>query len=296
MLTMNEIYRYKTIILLIAVLVAFYSTAQSRTVPDSIAICLPGEPDSIMEEAPVAEPTSRLMTIEEIAEATDSISFKYDEEWKELSMQGKLSFTGLPMRVSVKVYMKRGESVILSARAPLLGEVARVEMCPDSMVFINKHSRCYNTQSFAGLTSDPQKYICDLQDILLGQMAFPGNGRLTQELALQSQWIAMPGENALVHPSEQLQIIGTEYGFIMDSESWQLRNFVMMLKKTGVVVTTNYLYGDNDWTLGIEISMNNKKMNGEVELSYPDYAPAPLNFTEIGNKYRRVEIKDLMKF
>ncbi|MDE6022752.1 MAG: DUF4292 domain-containing protein, partial [Muribaculaceae bacterium] len=291
-----EINRYKTVILIIAALVAFCSSAQNRSVPDSIAICVPGEPDSIIEDAPVSDPASRLMSVEEIAEATDSILFRYDREWKELSMQGKLSFTGLPMRVNVKVYMKRGESVILSARAPIFGEVARVEMCPDSIVFINKHTRCYNTQSFAGLTSDPQKYICDLQDILLGQVAFPGNGRLTQDIAQLSQWIAMPGDNALIHPSDPLQIKGMEYGFVMDSVCWQLRSFVMMLKKSGVVVATNYLYGDEDWTLGIEISINNKKMNGEVALSYPDYAPSPLYFTEIGNKYRRVEIKDLMKF
>lgn len=293
---MIEINKLKTVILFLATFVAFISAAQTRIVPDSIAICLPGEPDSIIEETHTAESVSRLMSVEEIAIATDSIMMNYDEEWKDLSMQGKLSFTGLPMRVNVKIYMKRGESVILSARAPIFGEVARVEMNQDSIVFINKHTRCYNSQSFVGLTSDPSRYISDLQDILLGQVAFPGNGRITKEIALKSQWIAMPGDNALIYPPEILRIKGTEYGFVMDSECWQLLSFVMMLQKTGIVVTANYIYREEDWTFALDLTINDKQMHGNVELSYPDYAPTPLDFTEIGNKYRKVDMKNLMKF
>lgn len=286
---MNDI---KKIAILIFVLVtATVAGAQIPIPSDSVAICEPGDPFEAIDES-----ASRLMSIEEIAVATDSIIANYDSEWKDLSMQGKLSFTGLPMRVSVKVYMKRGESVILSARAPIFGEVARVEMNQDSIVFINKHSRTYNTQSFAGLTTDPQTYLCDLQDILLGEMAFPGRGHITRDLAEQSQWIVMPGDNTLVYPSKALQIAGTEYGFVMDATNWQLRSFVLMLQKPGIVIDTNYLYGESGWTLGLEISRNNKKMNGEVELSYPDYSPTPLVFTELGNKYRKVDVKDLMKF
>ncbi len=294
---MNELKKLGGIILIaVAAFVTFHSAAQKRSVPDSIAICLPGEPDEIMENPPVDNSASRIMTVEEIALATDSILHNYDSEWKTLSMQGKLSFTGLPMRVNVKVYMKRGEAVILSARAPILGEVARIEISQDSIVFINKHTRCYNIQSFAGLTSDPKTYLCDLQDILLGQVALPGNGRMTPELASKSQWILMPGDNALIHPTDPLQIRGTECGFVMDSSCWQLRSFVLMLTKPGVVVSTSYIYGEDDWTLGLEISVNNKKMNGEVDLSYPDYSPAPLEFTVIGNKYKKVDVKELMRF
>lgn len=281
----------KIAFLFIGLLLPVIAEAQVPVPSDSVAICEPGEAAEVIEES-----DSRLMSAEEIAVATDTIMANYDSEWKELSMQGKLSFTGLPMRVSVKVYMERGKSVILSARAPFLGEVARVEMNQDSIVFINKHSRTYNTQQLAGYTPDPKRYLCDLQDILLGEMAFPGNGHITQSLATQSQWIVMPGEKVLVYPAKSLQVDGTEYGFVMDSTCWQLQSFVLMIKKPGVVINTNYIYGEKDWTLGLEISVNNKKMNGEVELSYPDYSPTPLEFTALGNKYRRVDIKGLLKF
>lgn len=249
----------------------------------------------IDDKSAVAE-VSRLMTIEEVAVAVDTIAANYDSDWTDLSMQGKLSFTGLPMRVSVKVYMKRGQSIILSARAPFLGEVARVEICTDSIVFINKHSRTYNTQPLMGMVSDPQVYMCDIQDILLGQVAFPGHGRVTSDLASGAQWIVLSESDALIYPFKDFQINGADYGFVMDASCWQLNAFVLLLQKAGVVVQTTYHYSDENWTLGLELELDKKRLKGDVELSYPDYSPSPLEFTALGGKYRRVDIKDIMKF
>ncbi|MDE7345893.1 MAG: DUF4292 domain-containing protein [Muribaculaceae bacterium] len=287
------------IIVIIAVAMLQSAEVCGQSVPDSIAVCEPGDAPVVMDD--VQEPAlpsdaSRLMTVEEITVAADTIISNYDSDWTDLSMQGKLSFDGLPMSVSVKVYMKRGESVILSARAPFLGEVARVEVDQDSITLINKHTRCYNVQPFAGLEVDRKAYLTDLQDILLGQVAFPGHGRLTSENAILSQWIALPTEEVLIYPSAALQTAGTEYGFVMDSSYWQLCSFVLMLQQAKVMVETKYVYGDKGWTLGLEISLPKKKMKGEVQLSYPDYEAAPLEFTAIGSKYRKVDFTQLMKF
>lgn len=283
---------------IIAAIVAFALALDvyGQTVADSVAVCPPGEPAEEMAPEPTRADGSRLMTIEEIAVATDTIIANYDSEWTDLSMQGRLQLDVLPMRVSVKVYMKRGESIIFSARAPIFGEVARLEACPDSIVLINKHSRTYNTQPLGGLGVDTKAYLCDLQDIMLGQVAFPGNGRLTREMAFDSQWIMMPDEKVLIYPYPDLQVEGTDYGFVMDSCYWQLRSFVLMLKKSGVVLETNYLYGNEGWTLGLEVNLPKKKIQGEVELSYPDYNPTPLEFTSLAGKYRKVDFKQLMRF
>ena len=274
----------------------FASGVYGQTVADSVAVCPPGDPAEEMASEATRADGSRLMTIEEIAVAADTIVANYDSEWTDLSMQGRLQFDVLPMRVSVKVYMKRGESIIISARAPIFGEVARLEACPDSIVLINKHSRTYNTQSLGGLGVDTKAYLCDLQDIMLGQVAFPGNGRLTREMAFNSQWIMMPDENVLLYPYPDLQVEGTDYGFVMESGYWQLRSFVLMLKKAGVVLETNYLYGNEGWTLGLEVNLPKKKMQGEVELSYPDYNPTLLEFTSLAGKYRKVDLQQLMRF
>ena len=286
---------------ILTILVAVMLTvteAFGQTIPDSIAICEPGEAPTVMEDDKAAEAPSggRVMTIEEVCVAADSIIANYDADWTDLSMQGKLSFEGLPMSVSVKVYMRRGESIILSARAPFLGEVARVEANQDSITLINKYTRCYNVQPLGDLPVDRRAYLTDLQDVLLGQVAFPGHGRLTRDNALMSQWVALPTSEALIYPGVELQTVGTEYGFVMEPEGWQLRSFLLMLQKTGVVMETKYLYGEKGWTLGLEISLPKKKMGGEVQLSYPDYEASPMEFTQLGGKYRKVDFKQLMKF
>ncbi|MDE6017395.1 MAG: DUF4292 domain-containing protein [Muribaculaceae bacterium] len=275
---------------------ASVSAAYAQEISDSIAVCPPGEPAEAIEADRTPGMDSRFMSVEEITVATDTIIANYDSDWTDLSMQGRLQFDGLPMRVNVKVYMKRGESIILSARAPIFGEVARVEVNTDSIVLINKHTRCYNSQSISGLGVDAKAYLCDLQDIMMGQVAFPGHGRLTPEMALDSQWIAMKDDNALIYPYPDLQVAGTEYGFVMDSSCWQLRSFVLMLKRANVAIDTNYKYGQQGWTLGLEINLPKKKMNGEVELSYPDYQPNVLDFTNLDGKYRKVDIKQLLRF
>lgn len=281
----------KILVLIFGIAVA--ATAFGQEAADSIAVC----PDEALDESTQEANVSRLMTMEEVAVAADSIMANYDADWSDLSMQGKLTFDGLPMSVSVKVYMKRGEAVILSARAPFLGEVARVEVNQDSIMLINKHSRTYNVQPLDGLDVDRKAYLNDLQDILLGQVAFPGYGRLTAENAFLPQWIALPTGEALIYPSSDLQTQGTEYGFVMDSGAWQLSSFVLMLQQTGVVIETKYLYGDKGWTLGLEINLPKKKLQGEVQLSYPEYeGVAPMEFTVIGGKYRKVDFKQLMKF
>lgn len=292
----------------LAAIVGWWMTASGQAVPDSIAVCPPGEPsemtviapDDIIVQEPAERPAedsgSRLMAIEEIAVAADSIMAGYDTDWTDLSMQGKLTFDGLPMAVSVKMYMKRGEAVILSARAPFFGEVARVEVDQDSITFINKHTKTYNVQKLDGIRADHRAYLTDLQDILLGQIAFPGHGRLTKENAYMSQWLQLPTAESLIYPASELQTPGTEYGFVVDSEMWQLRSFVLMLQSSGVVVETKYLYGDKGWTLGLEINLPKKKLEGEVQLTYPDYNAGPLEFTELGTKYRKVDFKQLMKF
>lgn len=291
----TERMRTKIILMILIWMMGWGFRAIGQVAPDSISICPPGEPDEETSISP--EILSRMMTGVEVAVATDSIIANYDAAWTDLSMQGKLTFDGLPMSVSVKVYMKRGKSIILSARAPFIGEVARVEVNQDSITFINKHMRCYTTQPLNGYGVDPKAYLTDLQDILLGQVAFPGNGRLTQGNALLSQWIAMPIGEVLLYPAGDLQTSGAEYGFVLDSEMWELRSFVLMLKNTGTVLETKYQYGEKGWTLGLEISVpKKKKMQGEVQLSYPEYECTPLEFTSLGSKYRKVDFKQLLKF
>lgn len=267
----------KTLLLTLALLMAAPFVAYGGARPDVAAAESPA--------APV-----------DVAAAVDSIIAGYDSKWQALSMQGKLSFDGLPLRPTVKIYMKRGESIIMSARAPIMGEVARIEISPDSITGINKFSRTYCSYPLSALATGT---IADLQDILLGQVAFPGNGRITREKGEASEWIPVPERGVMLYPGPGLQRQGIEYAFIMEPEHWQLLSFAIMLTKTKIktLLETDYLYGENGWTLGIALTIGDKEpQKGELELSYPDYAPLPLTFTDAGAKYRKTDIRGFLKF
>lgn len=237
----------------------------------------------------------RLLTIEEIAVAADTVMANYDADWERLSMQGRLQFDGLPMRLSVKVYMERGKSVLMSARAPIMGELARVEILGDSITLINKNSRTYNVISLQPVASGYPDILSDLQDILLGQMAFPGQGRVTQPLASQARWINMPDSRTIVFPDESLQLPGSQYGFVLD-DAMQLSAFAIAVIQAQLEVQTTYLYGNEGWTMGIDIMVRGKDMHGGLELSYPDYSPNPLQPTVLDKHYRKVDFRELMKY
>lgn len=280
--------------LYILLLIFFLSaSAQDPTAADlQPAVC-----DSVSAGLQPADPSAPvLMSAEEIAIATDSIMSGYDADWQELSMQGKLSFDGLPVRPTIKIYMKRGESVIMSARASILGEVARVEINRDSITLINKHTKTYNVQPLGKYLKDYPGGISDIQDILLGQMAFPGQGRLTPELSARAQWISIPGQGTLIYPEPALQFPKSDYGFVADPDDWHLLAFALGLPESQAFLETGYLYGKEGWTLQLKITLRDKPLKGQLELTYPDYSPTPLSPTDAGARYRKVDLKQLLKF
>lgn len=233
---------------------------------------------------------------EVMADAIETISGRYPENWNELSMQGKLNFEGLPVRPTVKIYMKRGESILMSARAPIVGEVARVEICKDSITIINKHSKKYWSQNLIGRLRGNSDVVSDLQDILLGYVAFPGVGRMRAEVAPFLRWIISPDNDIFLYPADSMQFEGAEYGFVINPENYDMDHFLLLLPNADTVVQTSYLYGDVGWTLGLEVQTERGSIGGDLQLSYPDYSPSALDFTNAGQRYTCSDLKGLLKF
>lgn len=300
---MTNVSRLRVYVVLLVTLMTINVAALAQDIPtDTINVVALAQdiPMDTINVAALAQdiPTDSVIVAEslspDILTVVDSITASYDSEWKDLSMQGKLSFDGLAIRSNVKIYMRRGESIILSARAPIFGEVARVEISQDSITCINKHSRLYCSSS---LDSVAPSIIADIQDILLGQVALPGVGRITDEIVSDSEWIDIPEQGVMLYPSSNLQMKGMECAFIMDPESWQMLSFALLLTRVSTLLETTYLYGESGWTLGLRFSLGNKSpLNGKLELSYPDYEPTPMTFTDAGTKYRKTDFKGLMRF
>ncbi|MCM1491106.1 MAG: DUF4292 domain-containing protein [Muribaculum sp.] len=260
---------------------------------DTIAVDVLTE-DVVVVDSVALQPETIMQDI--VDEAVDAITHSYPDDWSQLSMQGKLSFEGLPINPSVKLYMKRGEVVIMSARAPIVGEVARLEICNDSITIINKHTRKYWSQQIQHQEKVGPDIISDIQDVMLGYVAYPGHGRMNSELAHISSWTVVPDNKIFIYPDTSMQFRSSEYGFIIDSDDYALSSFLLLLSGHDAVLETTYLYGEAGWTLGLTIETNKGSLGGQLQLSYPDYNPSPLDLTNAGEKFSRTDIKGILKF
>lgn len=267
-----------TLLLISAVLFAQTTTFP---LPDSSQI-----PDTTATEQVVMIPDS----VEVDVEVADSTA------WQELSMQGKLSMDGLPVSPAVKIYMKRGETVILSARAPIFGEVVRMEVCPDSATFINKHAKKYWSHDIRDAVRKHPGIITDLQELLLGNLYIPGHGPLTPELRECCQLSETGDGNLFLFPGPDMQYRGLEYGFVVSPDDLALQTLAVLIPDHDAVFCLDYLFGEQGWTLGLGVDAGKNNLEGSLQLSYPDYHPTPLTLTNAGAKYTRTDFKRLLKF
>lgn len=101
-------------------------------------------------------------------------------EWETAELSGKLKLKGLPLSPSIKIYMKRGSDLILSARAPLIGEAVRVELDRDSLLIVNKLNNTYCLESADKLQEVYPSLCGEIQSLLLGRVVIPSEGELSE--------------------------------------------------------------------------------------------------------------------
>lgn len=219
----------------------------------SCAKARPAAPET--DSVSAVSPASLLaFPIEEVVLESDTLDARFRTDWESLAMQGKLQMDGLPTRLSVKVYMERDRSVIVSARAPILGEVARMEILGDSVTLVNKNSRTYHVAGLGSAMAARPGLLGEFQQILQGRIDADGTGTA------------------------------------------QLRAFDVAAMEGKMEASFNYLYGPEGWTLAVVVAINGTPLNAELQLSYPNYDPTPLEPTDLSKRYKEVGLRELMKF
>ena len=63
--------------------------------------------------------------------------------WQSAEFSGKLKTDKLPVSPNVKIYMVRDSLLQISVRAPLLGEVGRLNLTHDEVLVVNKMKKIY---------------------------------------------------------------------------------------------------------------------------------------------------------
>ncbi|MDE6368794.1 MAG: DUF4292 domain-containing protein, partial [Muribaculaceae bacterium] len=128
--------------------------------------------DASPSSAPTAQPSAKVSPKQQFETLVGSY-----QPWTDVSMSVKCTLRSpKSMTVSGKATMIRGEELRLSLR--MLGfEVGGLYVDRDSVFFYEKLNRTMVVESMAKLTDATGLTLSDIQDILLGQLAYPGTDR-----------------------------------------------------------------------------------------------------------------------
>lgn len=196
----NKLYKH---ILHVVMLLAVTTGAFAQAVPDSLPA---GNDNKYIPETD----SIRL-------QALDAILSHYND-WETIDMSGKLRTSGLPVSLSLKLYMEKGSEIILSVRAPLIGEAGRIEINGDSITAVNKMKRVFCKESLSGILSSYPGFISDLQSLLLGRIIVVGAGELSFMNAEMMEISSLEsGEGwQLIQPGIGEMVSGLSFAFATD--------------------------------------------------------------------------------
>ncbi len=228
------------------------------------------------------------------AELVDSISSAY-VDWSSVSISGKLKMEGLPVSPSVKIYMERDSSVLISLRAPFMGEVGRAEIYCDTLLVVNKMKKTFVKEPLSQVLAHYPGTLSDVQNILLARPVIAGLGLLTPEIVEKVEiYQEADGQFSLL-PVADVALEEFNYGYLVDGMARTAALLVLPLTKPDTMVSLTYGYGSKGYDLSVVYQSPDKKKGGTLELDFPDWNGSPVQPIKLNDKYTRLDFPDFMK-
>lgn len=223
----------------------------------------------------------------------DSIVSGYSD-WGTVELNGKIRMEGLPISPSVRIYMKKGSDLMISGRAPFIGEAFRIDITGDSILMVNKLNKTYCSESAAGLRKLYPDAAGDLQSLLLGRIVIPGEGQLSRRNASKVN-VAPDGEGSwMIEPDLSSLPVDAVMGYFVSPEG-ELQALAAALNENNMVAV-GYQWRDN-YVSTMEFSIERKGKTRSVTLSLdaPKWGAKPMQEMKINSRFRRVGIKDFVR-
>lgn len=216
--------------------------------------------------------------------------------WSTVELNGKLQIPNMPMGIkpSVKIWMKRGERVMLSLRAPLMGEVGRAEIDEDSIMVVNKMKNTYCKEATGALLQGFPVSLNDLQSLLLARVFLLAKGELAVEDSPLVTLLKANDGSLMVVPAQSEQPEGAEYGFLTRGDGKLL---ALLVNIFGNEMPLTVIY---DYTIAggheLEAALPGNGM-GQASLSFekPLWGAAPFAGFTPDKRCRRMTLRDFMR-
>lgn len=225
----------------------------------------------------------------------DSITAGY-ADWTDCSLSGKLSSDMLPLSPSVKIYMVKGELIVISVSAPLIGEAARIEIDRQNALVVNKLSNVYSQFSMEMVEPILPGSLEAMQNLLLGRITILGSGELSPENASQVQiYDTTPGIWTVI-PNQDLENAPYVYLYAVDCADALLGRLMILAQDGSMTLDESYSWGRNDYTLTLTAATGSRQSQATLKLNYPDARTKAIDRIKLSSKYRQVSPSNLLKF
>lgn len=220
--------------------------------------------------------------------------------WETAALDAKVKVQGLPVSITAKIYMERGKSIVMSLRAPFLGEVARAAVTADTLLLVNKQNNTYCVENLAERLSGIPVGVEDLQNALLGRAFVAGSGQLSVRNADKVEICAVTdseGNDAgwIIIP-EQIEADGTEvsYGFTASPDG-QLSQFVAMPQTQTAAAGCSYTYDYSSTRIEAIASFSGKNYTANLSYSSPAYNGGAVAMPEISASATRLDFRTFIR-
>jgi len=212
--------------------------------------------------------------------------------WQSVEFSGRLKCDRLPLSPSVKMYMVRDSLLQISVRAPLLGEVGRLNVTRDEVLVVNKMRRVYCSEPAESLFELWPSMLSDLQSVFLARVAVLGSG----ELDAENSAVVDAGDdgegNWIIVPQTDPGTLPFNYGYLVSPAG---RTLAMMGSVTGKgSLTIEYSYPGRGEQLDITLDRSNgKKTEATLEFTSVKWGGTEMSPVRLGN-YSKVGLKEFI--
>lgn len=223
-------------------------------------------------------------------EITDNYS-----DWTQVTMSGKLDLDNLAISPSVKIYMLKGQKIVISIRVPLLGELGTLEVVGDQYTLVNKVKKVYCRESLSALMADLPLTLTDVQNILLGRIFLPGYGALSMDNYEKADYyVSDEIEGWFVLPKEQPLEYEVTCGYNTLADGRTDNIFVGTLDGQNQA-TAYYEYDRDKMNIDLVVRTRGKDRNFTFRINEIDFMGRPVKAATVDKGYRKVTLKEFIR-
>lgn len=212
--------------------------------------------------------------------------------WQSAEFSGKLKTDKLPLSPTVKIYMVRDSLLQISVRAPLLGEVGRLNLTRDEVLVVNKMKKIYCREPAEKLFDIYLSFLPDIQSVLLARIVILGSGELGMENSTAVE-VDDDGEgNWLVVPQTEPGAIPFNYGYLVGAGSRTKALVATVPGKGSLEIQYTYLNRGMQMQIALDRDKG-KNFEAQLDFSSVRWGGSEMVQLKLGN-YTKVSVKDFI--